>query len=397
MKQVFKKRIMIVLALVLCLATVSSASAAGFGLVNGTKSLNLRYMATVSSTRLGSYPSGTWLELGNSENNFYQVVTPDRKSGYMSKNYILTDTAMQRTVRIATVNNANGGAYLNFRQQPNYSAPIHGVLYNGTPLLVIGEQNGWYHVQLNGKTGYVRSEYVNVSYMVGSSEVATVKTANGGALNMRFGPGKQYAVVRQVANNQHVMVLGKGTGWWYVAANGYVGFVDATFLKTGLTPAPEPKPSTGSTGSSSGNTGSSSTTINRPYAVVNNPKATQALNLRQFPTTAAAVLRKLYNGTELWVTEYGTEWCAVTMKDTGISGYVMTRYISLLNLPSAATRTVVHPSGSYVNLRQGQSLSSSVLMRVPHGQQVSILSVGSEWCKVSYQGVQGYMLAWFLK
>ncbi len=395
MKRVFKKGIALVLALILCFATAGSALAAGFGLVSSTNSLNLRAAASVSSQWLGAYPRGSWVEIIGSQNNFYHVIAPDGRVGYMSKNYITTDGNALKTVRIAIVNNANGGAYLNFRTAPSYTAAIHGVLYNGTPLLVLGEQNGWYYVQLNGKNGYVRSEYVKVDYMVGSSEVATIKTNNGGALNLRVGPGTQYAVLRQFPNNQHVMVLAKGNGWWLVAVNGYTGYMDQSYLKTGLVPAQEPVTNVG--GSTGSSTGSTSNNFARPYAVVNNPKPTQALNLRQCPTTAASVLRKLYNGTELLVTDYGTEWCAVTLKDTGISGYVMTKYITLLNMPSLAFRTVVHPSGSYVNLRQGQSLSSAVLMRVPHGQQVSVLSVGTDWCKVSYNGIEGYMLNCFLK
>ncbi len=109
------------------------------------------------------------------------------------------------------------------------------------------------------------------------------------------------------------------------------------------------------------------------------------------------MLRKLYNGDELWVDEHGSEWCAVTLKETGVSGYVMTKYITLYNVPNTSTRTVVHPSGTYVNLRQSQSLTSPVLMRVPHGSQVVILSAGSQWCKVAFGGYQGYMLTYFLK
>lgn len=396
MKQVSKKTIACILALILCFASVGSALAASYGVVSGTDKLNLRAAGSSSSQWLGAYPRGTWVEIVGSQNNFYQVVTPDGLAGYMSKNYITSDSSTLKTVRIATVNNTNGGAYLNFRKSPSYTAGIHGVLYNGTPLLVLGEQNGWYYVQLNGKTGYVRSEYVKVSYMVGSSEVATIKTSNGGALNLRIGPGTRYAVLRQFPNNQHVMVLAKGNGWWQVAANGYVGFVDKDYLKTGLVPAQEPAAS-GSTGSSTIPPSDLTSNFSKPSAVVSNPVATQVLNLRQYPSRTASVLRKLRNGTQLQVTDYGTEWCSVIVKDTGISGYVMTKYITLLNMPSRTKLIVVHPNGSYVNLRQGQSLSSGVIMRVPHGAQVDVLCTGNEWFKVSYNGVEGYMLRYFLK
>lgn len=403
MKKLFsaKKLVAWVLAAVLCLGVLGSASAAGFGVVTGTKSLNLRAAGSSSSEWKGAYSSGTWVEILGSQNNFYRVVTPDGKTGFMSKNYIKADAAAG-TVRIATVNNANGGAFLNLRSTPSYSAQVLGILYNGVPLKVTGEQNGWYCVQLNGINGWVRSEYVNVSYMVGSSEVATIKTRNNSAMNLRSGPGRNYPVIRQFPGDTYVMVLAKGDGWWQVAVNGYTGFMDASFLKSGLKAAADVAAVGGNSGSNTGSTGGNTSIGNgatggsKPYAVVSNPKSTQALNLRQQPSLVAPVLRKLYNGTELWVTEQGAEWCAVITKDTGITGYVMTKYITL-SQSNPATAVVVHPAGSYVNLRNGQSWNAGILMRVPHGRQVTVLSPGGEWTRVNYNGTQGYMLSTFLK
>jgi len=379
-----KKWFVAALALVLSLLMTVSALAADFGVVTGTNSLNLRSAGSSSSQWLGAYSGGTWVEIIGSQNNFYQVVTPDGKVGYMSKNYVDTDNAAQY-LRIATVNNNNGGAFLNFREAPSYNAKVLGILYNGVPLLVLNQQNGWYCVQLNGQVGYVRSEFVNVRNIIGSGNVATIKTPNNSAMNLRAGPGKQYAVIRQYAGDQYVMVLAEGSGWSYVSVGGQTGYMSNDFLAEGLKTNRDMAATDG--GGVSGGS----------YAVVSNPRATQALNLRQFPSTASAVLRKLYNGDELWVDEHGAEWCAVTDKETGISGYVMTRYITLYNTPATTKRTVVHPSGTYVNLRQNQSLTAPVLMRVPHGRQVTILSAGAEWCKVSYNGTQGYMLTYFLK
>lgn len=387
MKAAFEKKKWFVaaLSLVLSLLMTVSALAAEFGVVTGTNSLNLRSAGSSSSQWLGAYSGGTWVEIIGSQNNFYQVVTPDGKVGYMSKNFIDTDGYAGQTLCIATVNNNNGGAFLNFRESPSYNAKVLGIFYNGVPLLVLNNQNGWYCVQINGQIGYVRSEFVTVRNMVGSSEVATIKTPNNSAMNLRAGPGKQYSVIRQYSGDQYVMVLAKGNQWWRVSVNGTTGYMSSDFLTEGLKAARDIAATDG--GGVSGNC----------YAVVSNPRSTQALNLRQFPSTASAVLRKLYNGDELWVDEHGTEWCAVTDKETGISGYVMTRYITLYNTPTTTLRTVVHPSGTYVNLRQSQSLTAPVLMRVPHGRQVTILSAGAEWCKVSYNGTQGYMLTYFLK
>ena len=56
---------------------------------------------------------------------------------------------------------------------------------------------------------------------------------------------------------------------------------------------------------------------------------------------------------------------SVTHQDTGVSGYVMTRYVTLHNLPSKPTRKVSHPAGSYVNLRSAPNMyANNILVRV---------------------------------
>jgi len=390
MKSSLKKSLAAALVFLLCLALMQSALAESFGVISGTNNLNLRSQGSSSSSWLGSYPRGTWVRIIGSQNNFYQVVLPDGSTGYMSKNYIDTTGDVWQTRRVAVVTNQNGGAFLNLRQQPNYNATVLGILYNGVPLLITGDYNGWYQVELNGQIGYVRQEYVTVQNSVASSKVATIKTPNNSALNLRTGPGTQYPIQRQFYGDQYVMVLAEGNGWWRVAAtDGYgfhVGFMDSSFLTAGLNSAKDVAARDG--GGAAGN----------GYAVVNNPRSTQTLNLRMYSSTASQAIAQLRNGTRLWVDEQGTEWCRVTVQSTGQSGYVMTKYIKLNNLPNKPTRKVVHPSGSYVNLRATPDLAyGQVLARVPSARQVTILVPGSDWCKVSYNGTTGYMLSCFLQ
>lgn len=384
-----KRKWIIWLVLAFCLMA-GSALAADFGVVYRTDALNLRGQGSASSEWLGTYPRGTWVEITGSQNNFYRVRTPDGRTGYMSKNYIDTINADDR-VWLLEVTNANGGAFLNFRAQPSYNAQVLDIFYNGVPLHSLTEENGWYTVEINGQIGYVRSEYVydhGVRY--GSSTVATIKTPNSGGLNLRSGPGMNYPVVDQFAGDRYVCVLAEGKDWWCVAVDGDVGFMSDDYLVKGLQSARDIAASTPS-GGNSWNGG-------MPYAAVSNPNTAQALNLRRYASTASEVLDKLYNGEKLWVDEQGTEWCAVTHQDTGVSGYVMTRYVRLHNLPSVPTRKVSHPAGSYVNLRSSPNMyANNVQLRIPHGSTVTIVTPGPDWCKVQYNGQTGYMMTYFLK
>lgn len=366
----------------------ATALAESFGVVTGTDTLNLRSQGSSSSQWLGSYSRGTWLRINGSQNNFYFVYGPDGKTGYMSKNYIqLVDTSsVTGYAQVAIVNNQNGGAFLNFRARPSYSSSVLGIFYNGVPLLVKSYTDGWYCVQINGQTGYVRQEYVNISTLPASSTVATIKTPNNTAMNLRSGPGMNYGVVRQFSGDRYVMVLAQGKSWWYVSIDGYTGFMSADFLRLGLQSAKDLAAQSGTT------------PAGQMYAVVANPRSTQSLNLRQYASTGSAVLHKLYNGNRLWVHEQGVEWCSITDQTTGISGYVMTDYITLYNAPTVPSRQVVHPNNTYVNLRSSANMNlNNVLIRVPSGSSVTILIPGSDWCKVRYGGYTGYMMSYFLK
>ena len=382
-----KRGVAFLLALLMALMMNGGALAQTFGVVYNTNSLNLRADGSSSSALLGSYPRGTWLEIMGTRNNFYQVLTPDGRTGFMSRNFINSNA--ESFAQIALVTNPNGGAFLNFRASPSYSAQVLGIFYNGVPLYVLSYQNGWYFVQINGQNGYVHSSYVSVSNQIGSSTVATIKTPNQTAINMRTGPGVHFPTLRQFSGDRYVMVLAKGNGWWRVSIDGHVGFMSSDFLVEGL------RASRDITAENSG--GGSGNITSLPYAVVRNPNSNQRLNLRMFPSTSSAVLAQLTNGTRLRVDAQGVEWSAVTVESTGASGYVMTNYLQLSNLPQTPTQRVSHSQGLRVNLRAAPSFDANVLLQVPNGQNVTVLIPGVEWTKVRYSGTTGYMVSYFLQ
>lgn len=60
------------------------------------------------------------------------------------------------------------------------------------------------------------------------------------------------------------------------------------------------------------------------------------------------------------------------------------------------TAVVVAESGGTVNMRRSPSLKANLIVRVPLGQTVEIISPGEEWAKISWDGFTGYMMAKFL-
>lgn len=368
------------LLLALTLLVAGAAAAETYAVVYGTDSLNLRAGASSSTQWLGAYPNGSWVTVTGSKNNFYAVRTSDSKTGYMSKNFLQT-TDQLTYGNVAIVNNQKATAFLNFRSYPSYSASVITILYNGVPLTILEESGGWYRTMLGDTVGYVRTEYTYTNYQPIGTAVATVKTPNNTAVNMRVAPAMNASVRRQFPGDRYVSVLYRGNGWWYVCIDGYTGFISSDFLVEGLHAARDNAAAEEPSGEG--------------YAKVSNPVSTQKLNLRELPSTASTVVSRLSNGYKLSVLIQGTEWCKVYADTIAAVGYVQTKYLKLYNLPATPTLAIDHPQGSFVNLRSGPSMTDSVLTRISDGQKATIIAPGPEWTKVRYNHQTGYVMNYF--
>lgn len=362
--------------LMMLFATTALAETLRFGTVSNSNLVNLRSGASKSTERIGAYPRGTWLRITGENGSWYQVTGPDGLSGYMMKDYVYISAGAKGIVGIV-----NASSSLNLRASASSSAKIIGSYPRGVPCILLSESGGWYHVTVDGKNGYFASSFLEKKYMAYSPDVATVVNPNGGAVNLRKGPGKSYGIIRSVKNGSYVMILQQGDGWWKISVDGNVGFMDSSFLKDGII-----RDASGS-GGGSGSTGGGS-----GYAVVN----TGRLYLRSAASKSSKSLGLFSRGTYVTVLEQGSTWCRV--KVNGTTGYMMTAYLKFHGMSSEATAMVNHPAGTYVNLRNAPSKTSgAVLVRVPHGAKVTVLVPGATWSQIKYNGTTGYMMTQFLK
>lgn len=366
--------------LIICLLMVpfqcaTAADVNAFAIVTNDTYVNLRNGPGTNFQVIGSYRKGEWVEVIGESDNWYYVQGPDGKLGYASMTYLSKGSTSNHT--IAIVNNAKASAFLNMRETPSYNARVLSIFYNGVPLYVDSHSNGWYGVSINNMAGYVRQEFVRIIHAPASSSVSTIVTPNNTKLNLRNGPGTQYGVSKQCLGGGYVMVLLKGSSWSKVSVDGVTGYMDNRFLREGL----------------SGNGGQTGI----KYGIVRNPISTQLLNMRETPSLQARVIGRYMNGTRVTILKQGEEWCEVRVDKTHTTGFMMTKYLALYNVANVPYSTVSHPMRTYVNLRKSMSINSSVLMRIPHGQQVEVLAPGKNWYKVKYNGKSGYIVASFLK
>ena len=370
-------------ALLLAVLPISGALAQDqlFAMVSGTGSLNIRSGPGVGYEWLGNLQRGGWVEIRANYGDWYQVYVMEKGiSGYMSAKFLKTAGATGSDGTNFVVNNPRPTQFLNLRQYPDLNAPVLGIFYNGASGTVLSETGGWYQVSIAGMVGYFRGEYLRFTGAPGGGTVATVYAANGGAVNLRSGPGYNYASIAQLRNGNPVTVHLKGRTFWYVSSGGRSGFMDAKFLRTGSTPVPPIGGRTGKAG-----TGIVTQTGKR-------------LNLREQASLNARVLGQYPGGTELTIEAQGADWCRVVVRSTGARGYMMSRFITVYGVPGSSTRRVVHPNGSFVYLRsQPYQGVGTVIVKVPHGSVVSVVAPDGAWTKVRYGNYVGYMMSAFLR
>lgn len=127
-----------------------------------------------------------------------------------------------------------------------------------------------------------------------------------------------------------------------------------------------------------------------------------SLNMRADGYAGSRILTTIPKGERIEVEERGSVWSRVYYQ--GQSGYVMTFYLRFEGEETADSETpaqtetdatVTTPSGA-LNLRSQPRTSSEILCRIPQYATVRVHERGAEWCRVTYQGIGGYVMSTFL-
>jgi len=119
------------------------------------------------------------------------------------------------------------GGVLNVRSAPNTGAGIIGTVPNGTRVTILGEQNGWYQINLDGRNGWVSGNFVRFVPTTG-----TVATA-GGNLNMRSAPNATASIITTIPNGTRLDITDIAGNFFQVNFGGRTGFVSRDFVRVG--------------------------------------------------------------------------------------------------------------------------------------------------------------------
>lgn len=126
---------------------------------NPSDRLNLRKQPKTSAASLGKYYNGCVVALLSAQNNGWIHVRIGSLEGYMEARYLLLNAkinSVASAMPTLTIRNSSGTG-LNLRENPVKSSETLGLYSNGTSVQVLGLSENWYHVQVDGKIGFMIS------------------------------------------------------------------------------------------------------------------------------------------------------------------------------------------------------------------------------------------------
>ena len=158
--KIIRNLVTLTLALVLALGCIPlSASAAGsmmygIGFVDAT-SLRLRSSAATTASTLDTAVRGECVAVIAKEGDWYKV-SYNLQEGYMHSDYLSVSTKENAELGYGRIS----GAGVNLRTGPGTSYPAAAVSKSGDMCYILGINEGWYKVIFDGKTCYIRSDFV---------------------------------------------------------------------------------------------------------------------------------------------------------------------------------------------------------------------------------------------
>lgn len=123
--------------------------------------------------------------------------------------------------------------YVNIRSLPSEKGKILGKFYDNCVGNLLGEENGWYHIQSGNVEGYVRADFC----LIGDEAAVLAETigtrmakVNCDGLYVRKEASSESDVMRMVAQNDELLVLKETEEWIKVDVEEGFGWVDSEYV-----------------------------------------------------------------------------------------------------------------------------------------------------------------------
>ncbi len=236
-----------VTGLLICTMSATALAAelsTGYGTVTAS-ALKLRSEPSTSSASLTLLPKAATVVIEDDSVKGWYKVNYKGEVGYLSSEYV--SFSAKGDVKLG--NGIVTGDSVNIRSEADTKASRVTVLNKGDVVSIIGIDNGWYKISVDGKTGYIRSDYMDVTKKAlssrGPAAAAPAAASSKGAEIVSF--AKQYLGVPYVYGGASpkgfdcsgfTMYIGKhfGVNLPHTATSQMLGGYGASIAKSALQP-----------------------------------------------------------------------------------------------------------------------------------------------------------------
>ena len=314
-------------ACVLAASSLIGCALAAPATVTAQGGLRLRSDANTASQALATLASGTQVEVLEALDGWYRIEA-NGKTGYVSSQYL-------------SVTGKVSASSLNMRSTPSTSGTKVTSLSSGTQVKILESLDGWYRVEVNGKTGYLSSQYVSLAQSQSSAvtpppvkqESNLTGTVSASSLNVRSTPSTSGAKVTSLSSGTQVNILESLDGWYRIEANGKTGYVSSQYVTVSQPeqatespapsqPEPEPQPApTVDPQPEAQPQPETPTQDSKTYGMV----SASVLNVRSGPGSSHEKVASLSSGAQVEILEKLDGWYRIE------NGYVSSEYIIMLD------------------------------------------------------------------
>lgn len=128
----------------------------------------------------------------------------------------------------ATVNTGR----LHLRKSASKASRSLGTYPRGTQVTILEQGGTWCKVEVQGRTGYMMSEYLSFHGMSDTAWAVVVHPDGGDYVNLRNGPSKTTGrVIERVPDGSMVTILTPGKTWSRIEYDGTTGYMMTRFLQ----------------------------------------------------------------------------------------------------------------------------------------------------------------------
>ena len=402
--------------------------------------VNLRSGPGTNYPVVDCLPKGASVTVTDRSNSAWYAVSYNGNTGYMSSRYLeisgeSSEPAPAPVVVPVQMDGTPGyinAMYVRFRSGPSSNSAILGEYNTGKSVLITGSVYGWTACVIDGKVGYVYSQYVSGGEYPGAVLVEVPDpdpqpVENGGLVVVVIGEEPVSTPAPTAAPTPAPTAAP-------TPAPTPVPIVISTPAPTPTptpapTPAPtpvptaqppvvaieipgQPAPTATPTPTETPAPSPDVTALDRKAGTING----DYVRFRSGPGTNYSILGTYNRGKELTITGVSGAWTACEIDS--VSGYVYSQYVK-----ETAANPVVAPStdpdpdpepspepetpaetsgdagyitGNNVRFRSGPSMSAEILGELFYGNVVTITGESGAWTAVVYNGKSGYVYSQYV-